>query len=115
MRDLNNILLSIIREHKDIDLFEDNGDEISDILEKNKIKFNYIKFLSKVNKGDMLILYIRDSSIINNYDELGKLLLTFEKGVIIIRKISSQDYITDSHNLIMSLGFMMHSQISNDN
>jgi len=115
MTDLNNILISIIKEHKDVNLFEDNGDEVSNILEKNKIKFNYIKFPSKVNRGDMLILYIRDSSIINHYDELGKLLLTFEKGVIIIRKISSQDYITDSHNLIMSLGFMMHSQISNDN
>ena len=115
MANLNDILVSIIKEHDRVSLFEDNGTDISNILEKNKLKFNHINFPTENNRGDTLILSIRDSSIINHYNRLGKLLLTFGKGVIIIRKISSQDYITDSHNLIMSLGFMMLSKTSKDN
>ena len=115
MTNLNDTLVKIIDEHDEMNLLEDNGNEILDILEKNKIKFKQINFDSKVNPGDILILSIKDSSIIDHYDKLGELLLTFEKGVVIIRKLSSKDHITDTHNLIMSLGFMMFSKISKDN
>ena len=98
-----------------MNLLEDNGNEIENILKENNIKFNNINFQSKINSGDMLILSIKDASIVNCYDKLGKLLLTFEKGVIIIRKITTQEYITDSHNMIMSLGFMMLFKINKDN
>lgn len=115
MTSLNNTLINIIKDHSGMNLFEDNGNEIANILKKNKIKFNNVNFESKISSGNMLILSIKDSDIVNCYNKLGKLLLTFEKGVIIIRKITTQDYLTDSHNKIMSLGFIMFSKVNKDN
>ena len=115
MTSLNNTLINIIKDHSGMNLFEDNGNEIANILKKNKIKFNNVNFESKISSGNMLILSIKDSDIVNCYNKLGKLLLTFEKGVIIVRKITTQDYLTDSHNKIMSLGFIMFSKVNKDN
>ena len=115
MTSLNNTLINIIKDHSGMNLFEVNGNEIADILKKNKIKFNNVNFESKISSGNMLILSIKDSDIVNCYNKLGKLLLTFEKGVIIVRKITTQDYLTDSHNKIMSLGFIMFSKVNKDN
>ena len=59
----------------------------------------------KLPKGNLLIIFLKDKDLREYYGDIGRLLLIFQKKFVIIRKLHSKDYITDTHNMIMSLGF----------
>ncbi len=106
MLNLNNIICRIIQnDNFEISVMENNGNEISDILTKNKFHYNAVDINDKSLQGNMLILFLKDQDLKKYYDEIGKLLLIFQKDFIIIRKLDTKNYITDIHNMIMSLGF----------
>ena len=63
----------------------------------------------------MLILSPTDSNIIESYNKFGNLLINSQKKIIIIRKIDTEEYITDAHNIIMSLGFILAFKTNQNN
>ena len=107
MISLNKILLEIMENHTGtVLLLENNGSEIKDFLKNNKIAFKNISLNNDVIDDGMLILSPTDSNIIESYNKFGNLLINSQKRIIMIRKIDTDEYITDAHNIIMSLGFI---------
>jgi hypothetical protein len=116
MVSLNNILLAIMENHTDIVLLlEKNGSEIKNFLKKYKIKFKNISLNNDIIDDGMLILSPTDSNIIESYNKFGNLLINSQKRIIIIRKIDTEEYITDAHNIIMSLGFILAFKTNQNN
>jgi len=116
MVSLNNILLAIMENHTDIvSLLEKNGSEIKNFLKKYKIKFKNISLNNDIIDDGMLILSPTDSNIIESYNKFGNLLINSQKRIIIIRKIDTEEYITDAHNIIMSLGFILAFKTNQNN
>ena len=116
MVSLNNILLGIMENHTGtVLLLEKNGSEIKDFLKRYKINFKNISLNNDVTDDGMLILSPTDSNIIESYNKFGNLLINSQKKIIIIRKIDTEEYITDAHNIIMSLGFILAFKIKQNN
>ena len=116
MVSLNNILLDIIGNYTGtILLLEKNGSEIRDFLKTYKIKFKNISLNNDVMDDGMLILSPTDSNILESYNKFGNLLINSKKRIVIIRKIDTEEYITDAHNTIMSLGFILAFKINQNN
>ena len=106
MLNLNDTICNIIKtDNLNIALSEDNGNEIANILIRNKINYNLIDIKDPKSDGNSLILSLEDDRLKKSYDHLGKLILKFQKNFIIIRKLHKEEYITTTHNMIMSLGF----------
>ena len=116
MVSLNNILLGIMENHTgNVLLLEKNGSEIKDFLKRYKINFKNISLNNDVTDDGMLILSPTDSNIIESYNKFGNLLINSQKKIIIIRKIDTEEYITDAHNVIMSLGFILAFKTNQNN
>ncbi len=116
MVSLNNILLTIMENHTGtVLLLEKNGSEIKDFLKRYKINFKNISLNNDVTDDGMLILSPTDSNIIESYNKFGNLLINSQKRIIIIRKIDTKEYITDAHNTIMSLGFILAFKTNQNN
>ena len=116
MVSLNNILLAIMENHTGtVLLLEKNGSEIKDFLKRYKINFKNISLNNDVTDDGMLILSPTDSNIIESYNKFGNLLINSQKRIIIIRKIDTKEYITDAHNTIMSLGFILAFKTNQNN
>ena len=116
MVSLNNILLGIMENHTGtVLLLEKNGSEIKDFLKRYKINFKNISLNNDVTDDGMLILSPTDSNIIESYNKFGNLLINSQKRIIIIRKIDTKEYITDAHNIIMSLGFILAFKTNQNN
>tara|TARA_B100000530_G_C15906141_1_gene467418 strand:- start:239 stop:688 length:450 start_codon:yes stop_codon:yes gene_type:complete len=116
MVSLNKVLLEIIANHTGIVLLlENNGSEIKDFLKKYKIEFKNISLNNDVIDDGMLILSPTDSNIIESYNKFGNLLINSQKKIIMIRKIDTEEFITDAHNIIMSLGFILAFKINQNN
>ena len=116
MVSLNNILLGIMENHTGtVLLLEKNGSEIKDFLKRYKINFKNISLNNDVTDDGMLILSPTDSNIIESYNKFGNLLINSQKKIIIIRKIDTEEYITDAHNIIMSLGFILAFKTNQNN
>ena len=116
MVSLNNILLAILENHTGtVLLLEKNGSEIKDFLKRYKINFKNISLNNDVTDDGMLILSPTDSNIIESYNKFGNLLINSQKRFIIIRKIDTKEYITDAHNIIMSLGFILAFKTNQNN
>ena len=106
MLSLNDTICNIIKtDNLNIALSEDNGNEIANILTRNKINYNLIDIKDPKSDSNSLILSLEDDRLKKSYDHLGKLILKFQKNFIIIRKLHKEEYITTTHNMIMSLGF----------
>ena len=116
MVSLNNILLGIMENHTGtVLLLEKNGSEIKDFLKRYKINFKNISLNNDVTDDGMVILSPTDSNIIESYNKFGNLLINSQKRIIIIRKIDTEEYITDAHNIIMSLGFILAFKTNQNN
>ena len=116
MVSLNNILLTIMENHTGtVLLLEKNGSEIKDFLKRYKINFKNISLNNDVTDDGMVILSPTDSNIIESYNKFGNLLINSQKRIIIIRKIDTKEYITDAHNTIMSLGFILAFKTNQNN
>ncbi len=116
MVSLNNILLAIMENHTGtVLLLEKNGSEIKDFLKRYKINFKNISLNNDVTDDGMVILSPTDSNIIESYNKFGNLLINSQKRIIIIRKIDTKEYITDAHNTIMSLGFILAFKTNQNN
>ena len=116
MVSLNKTLLAIMENYTGtVLLLEKNGSEIKDFLKEHKIDFKNISLNNDVMDDGMLILSPTDNNIIESYNKFGNLLINSEKRIIIIRKINTEEYITDAHNIIMSLGFILAFRINQNN
>ena len=96
-------------------LVEDNGDDISKILNEKKISYRLIDHNESDIQGNLLILFLKDKTLINSYDHIGRMTHSFQEKFIVIRKLKTQDYITDTHNMLMSLGFKMLFELNENN
>ena len=64
MLNLNNIICRIIQnDNFEISVMENNGNEISDILTKNKFHYNAVDINDKSLQGNMLILFLKDQDL----------------------------------------------------
>ena len=116
MVSLNKTLLAIMENYTGtVLLLETNGSEVKDFLKEHKINFKNISLNNDVMDDGMLILSPTDNNIIESYNKFGNLLINSEKKIIIIRKINAEEYITDAHNIIMSLGFILAFRINQNN
>ena len=108
MHDLQNIILAIVADDNSHSLLaENNGHDISKILNARKLSYSFVKISNYDVQGDLLILFLKDNTLIDSYDYIGRMTHNFQERFIIIRKLDTQDYITDTHNMLMSLGFKM--------
>ena len=116
MVSLNKTLLAIMGNYTGtVLLLEKNGNEIKDFLKEHKINIKNISLNNDVMDDGMLILSPTDNNIIESYNKFGNLLINSEKRIIIIRKINTEEYITEAHNIIMSLGFILAFRINQNN
>ena len=108
MHNLKDIISGIVVDEGSHNLLvEDNGNDISKILNEKKLSHSLIKISDYDVQGDLLILSLKDKTLIDSYDVIGRMTHHFQERFIIIRKLDTQDYITNTHNMLMSLGFKM--------
>jgi len=116
MHNLQNIISNIVADDNSHSLLaENNGDDISKILNERKLSYSFVKISDYDVQGDLLILFLKDKTLIDSYDDIGRMTHNFQERFIIIRKLDTQDYITDTHNMLMSLGFKMIFKSSENN
>ena len=83
MLSLNDTICNIIKtDNLNISLSEDNGNEIANILIRNKINYNLIDIKDQKSDGNYLILSQEDNKLEKAYDHLGKIILKFKKNFI---------------------------------
>ena len=113
---LQNIILNIVADDNSHSLLaENNGDDISKILNEKKLSHSFIKISDYDVQGDLLILFLKDKTLIDSYDVIGRMTHHFRERFIIIRKLDTLDYITDTHTMLMSLGFKMIFKLNENN
>ena len=116
MIDLNTVLSRLIKDSDEVVfLSEYNSDEISEILKIKKINYKRFNIQTQIKNGDLLLASLNDKNINMYYDKIGKLLLTYQHKFIIVRKLDTSNYITDAHNIIMSLGFKLIYNLNENN
>ena len=96
-------------------LVEDNGDDISKILNEKKLSYRLVDYNELDVQGNSLILFLKDETLIRSYDHIGRMTHSFQEKFMVIRKLNTQDYITDTHNMLMSLGFKMLFELNENN
>jgi len=113
---LKDIVLEIVADDDAHSLLsENNGDDISKILNEKKLSYNLIKTNEHDAQGNLLIFSLKDKTLIESYDHIGRMTNAFQERFIIIRKLNTQEYITDAHNMLMSLGFKMIYKLIENN
>ena len=116
MHNLQNIILNIVADDNSHSLLaENNGDDISKILNERKLSYSFVKISDYDVQGDLLILFLKDKTLIDSYDDIGRMTHNFQERFIIIRKLDTLDYITDTHTMLMSLGFKMMFKLNENN
>ena len=116
MNNLQNIILSIVADDNSHSLLaENNGNDISKILNERKLSYSFVKISDHDVQGDLLILFLKDKTLIDSYDDIGRMTHNFQERFIIIRKLDTLDYITDTHTMLMSLGFKMMFKLNENN
>ena len=96
-------------------LVEDNGNDISKILNEKEFSFSLIKTSNYDAQGYLLFFFLKDKTLIDSYDVIGRMTHHFQERFIIIRKLDTLDYITDTHTMLMSLGFKMMFKLNENN
>jgi len=116
MHNLQNIILSLVPDDNSyILLAEDNGNDISKILNEKEFSYSLIKTSNYDAHGYLLFFFLKDKTLIDSYDDIGRMTHNFQERFIIIRKLDTLDYITNTHNMLMSLGFKMIFKLDENN
>ena len=116
MHNLKDIISDIVLDDNSHNLLaEDNGDDISKILNEKELSYTLIDSNEQDVRGNLLMLFLKDKTLIKSYDNIGRLTHSFQEKFIIIRKLNTKDYITDTHNMLMSLGFKMIFKLNENN
>ena len=116
VHNLKDIILDIVIDDDSHNLLaEDNGDDISRILNEKELPYTLVDYNDQDVQGNLLMLFLKDKTLIKSYNHIGRLTQSFQEKFIIIRKLNTQDYITDTHNMLMSLGFKMIFKLNENN
>jgi hypothetical protein len=116
MHNLKDIISGIVVDEGSHNLLvEDNGNDISKILNEKKLSYRLVDYNELDVQGNSLILFLKDETLIRSYDHIGRMTHSFQEKFMVIRKLNTQDYITDTHNMLMSLGFKMLFELNENN
>ena len=116
MHNLKDIISGIVVDEGSHNLLvEDNGNYISKILNEKKLSYRLVDYNELDVQGNSLILFLKDETLIRSYDHIGRMTHSFQEKFMVIRKLNTQDYITDTHNMLMSLGFKMLFELNENN